>query len=92
MIVCHSARNCSQQPQQDRVSLSNDEETSDAYAIVGLFGRYRVTEAIAVEAGIENLLDEEYQPHLSGRSRVGASDVPVGERLPGAGRGGWVRL
>lgn len=78
--------------EQGRVSLSNDEETSDAYAIVGLFGRYRVTEAIAVEAGIENLLDEEYQPHLSGRSRVGASDVPVGERLPGAGRGGWVRI
>mgnify|MGYP001074190034 CR=1 FL=1 len=77
---------------QDRVSLSNDEETSDAYAVVGLFGRYRITEGIAIEAGVENLLDEEYQPHLSGRSRVGASDVPVGERMPGAGRGGWIRV
>ena len=77
---------------QDRVSLSNDEETSDAYAVVGLFGRYRVNEGIAIEAGVENLFDEEYQPHLSGRSRVGASDVPVADRLPGAGRGGWVRI
>ncbi|MBU2586785.1 MAG: TonB-dependent receptor [Alphaproteobacteria bacterium] len=77
---------------QDRVSLSNDEETSESYAVVGLFGRYRVTDGIAIEAGVENLFDEEYQPHLSGRSRVGLSDVPVGERLPGAGRGGWVRL
>lgn len=77
---------------QDRVSLSNDEEASDAYAVVGLFGRYLVSEGIAIEAGVENLFDEEYQPHLSGRSRVSLSDVPVGERLPGAGRGGWMRL
>lgn len=77
---------------QNRVSLSNDEEPSDAYAVVGLFGRYRVTEAFVIEAGVENLFDEEYQPHLSGRSRVGSSDVPLGERLPGAGQGGWVRI
>jgi iron complex outermembrane receptor protein len=77
---------------QNRVSQSNDEEASDGYAVVGLFGRYRFADGLAIEAGVENLLDTEYQPHLSGRSRAGASDVPVGERLPGAGRGGWVRV
>ena len=77
---------------QDKVSASNDEQPSDGYAVVGLFGRFAVSEAISIEAGVENLFDTEYQPHLAGRSRVGASDVVPGERLPGAGQGGWVRL
>lgn len=77
---------------QDKVSLSNDEEPSDGYAVVGLFGRYAISDGLAIEAGVENLFDTEYQPYLAGRSRVGASDVPVGERLPGVGRGGWVRV
>jgi iron complex outermembrane receptor protein len=77
---------------QDRVSASNDEQPSDGYTVVGLFGRYAISERLEIEAGIENLLDTEYQPHLAGRNRVGASDVPVGERLPGAGQSGWLRL
>ena len=77
---------------QDKVSASNDEQPSDGYAVVGLFSRFAVSEAISIEAGVENLFDTEYQPHLAGRSRVGASDVVLGERLPGAGQGGWVRL
>lgn len=78
--------------EQDKVSLSNDEEASDGYAVVGLFARYAFSEAIGIEAGVENLFDAEYASHLAGRNRVGASDVPIGERLPGAGQGGWVRL
>lgn len=77
---------------QNQVSLSNDEERSDGYAVVGLFGRYAASDGLAIEAGVENLFDTEYQPHLAGRSRVGASDVPVDERLLGAGIGGWVRV
>lgn len=78
--------------EQDKVSLSNDEEASDGYAVVGLFARYAFSEAIGIEAGVENLFDAEYAPHLAGRNRVGASDVAIGERLPGAGQGGWVRF
>ncbi|WP_162925127.1 TonB-dependent receptor [Aurantiacibacter odishensis] len=77
---------------QGKVSLANDEQPSDGYAVVGAFARYRVLDGVALEAGVENIFHTYYQPHLSGRSRVGASDVPVGERLPGQGRGGWVRL
>lgn len=77
---------------QKRVSVSNDEQTTGSYATLGLFARYALSEGLAIEAGAENLLDEAYAPHLAGRSRVGASDVAVGERLPGAGRGGWVRV
>ncbi|WP_199857777.1 TonB-dependent receptor [Erythrobacter sp. EC-HK427] len=77
---------------QEDVSLTNGEAASEGYAVVGLFARYGVTDAIALEAGVENLFDRFYQPHLSGRNRAGASDVPLGDRLPGAGRGVWLRL
>ena len=77
---------------QNRVSQTNGELPGDGYATLGLFARYAFSEGLAIEAGAENLLDERYAPHLAGRSRVGASDVPVGERLPGAGRGVWARV
>jgi iron complex outermembrane receptor protein len=77
---------------QDRVSRTNDELAGNGFAVVGLFARYAFSDGLALEAGVENLFDEEYAPHLAGRSRVGASDVPVGERLPGPGRGVWARL
>lgn len=77
---------------QPRVSRTNDEEPGEGFATIGLFARYALTESLALEAGVENLLDELYAPHLAGRSRVGASDVPLLERLPGPGRGVWTRL
>lgn len=77
---------------QNRVSQTNGELAGDGYATIGLFARYALTGTLAIEAGVENLLDAAYAPHLAGRSRVGASDVPVGERLPGPGRGVWARV
>jgi iron complex outermembrane recepter protein len=77
---------------QNRVSQTNGEQPGDGYATLGLFARATLTDGLAVEAGVENLLDEAYAPHLAGRSRVGASDVPAGERLPGPGRGVWARV
>jgi iron complex outermembrane receptor protein len=77
---------------QPNVSRTNDEVPGDGFAILGLFARYALTEGLALEAGVENLFDELYAPHLAGRSRVGASDVPLLERLPGPGRGVWTRL
>jgi iron complex outermembrane recepter protein len=78
--------------EQNRVSQTNSELAGDGYAIIGLFARYSLADGVAIEGGVENLLDESYAPHLAGRSRVGASDVPAGERLPGPGRGLWARL
>lgn len=77
---------------QKMVSVSNDELDSERYVVAGLFARYAVSEGLAIEAGVENLFDAEYQPHLAGRSRVGASDIQVGERLYGVGRGVWARV
>lgn len=77
---------------QNNVSRSNDELPGEGFATIGVFARYALGEGLALEAGVENLLNELYAPHLAGRSRVGASDVPLLERLPGPGRGVWARL
>ncbi|MGY6550558.1 MAG: TonB-dependent receptor [Erythrobacter sp.] len=77
---------------QPRVSRTNDEEPATGFAVVGLFARYAFDDHFALEAGVENLFDERFAPHLAGRSRVGASDVPLLDRLPGAGRGVWTRV
>lgn len=77
---------------QSEVSISNDEQPSGGYAVVGIFGHFDLTNEIALEAGVENLFDKSYQPHLAGRNRVADSDIPVGERLYGPGRGAWLRV
>lgn len=77
---------------QPKVSRTNDEEPGAGFTVLGLFARFGLGEGLALEAGVENLLDKRYAPHLAGRSRVGASDVPLLERLPGPGRGFWTRL
>lgn len=77
---------------QTKVSTTNGELPSSSYAVFGLFGGYALMPGMRVEAGVENLFDTYYQPHLAGVNRVGASDVPPGEKLPGAARGAWLRL
>ena len=76
---------------QAKVSATNGETASGGYAMVNLFASLTLAPDVVLDAGIENLFDRFYQPHLAGLNRVGASDVPVGQRLPGAGRGVWVR-
>jgi len=77
---------------QTHVSVGNDETPSEGYAVVNLRGEWRLRPGLQLEAGVENLFDRDYRPHLAGRNRVAESDVALGERLPGAGRGVFVAL
>ena len=77
---------------QAHVSVGNDETPSDGYAVVNLRGAWRLRPGLQLEAGVENLFDRDYRAHLAGRNRVAGSDVALGERLPGAGRGAFVTL
>ncbi|MFT4913015.1 MAG: iron complex outermembrane receptor protein [Brevundimonas sp.] len=72
---------------QNHVSTTNDEVASGGYAVVNLRGTWRLRPGVQLEAGVENLFDRDYRAHLAGRNRVAESDVALGERLPGAGRG-----
>jgi iron complex outermembrane receptor protein len=71
---------------QDDVSAFNAEPTSDGYAVVNLRAGFTFREHLNVDVALENLFDENYADHLAGINRVLRSDVPVGARIPGAGR------
>lgn len=42
--------------------------------------------------GMDNVFDNSYTNHLAGINRVRASDVAVGEKLPGPGRNVFARV
>ncbi|MDJ0904779.1 MAG: TonB-dependent receptor [Woeseiaceae bacterium] len=71
---------------QDRVSSINNELETPGYWLVNLGFRWNPVQSLRVEARVDNLFDEAYQNHVTGINRAAGSDVPVGERLWGAGR------
>ncbi|MEQ8233107.1 MAG: TonB-dependent receptor [Gammaproteobacteria bacterium] len=78
---------------QNDVSATNDEPRSAGYGLLNLYGQYAWPRSgLTVTAGIENLLDKTYRPHLNGINRVAASDVAVGARIPGDGLNGFVQV
>lgn len=77
---------------QDRVSATNDEAETPGYVVLSVYGDWTVRPGLRLSAGVENLLDQVYEDHLAGYNRNGRSDVALGERIPGAGRGVFLRL
>jgi iron complex outermembrane receptor protein len=78
--------------EQTNVSAYNNEPVTPGYVVVNLRAGYRFNAHLRLDAGIENLLDEDYADHLDGINRVAGSDVAVGARLPGYGRFAYVSL
>lgn len=78
--------------EQDRVSLTNDEARTPGYVVVNLYGRWDVRPGVEVAAGVENLFDQTARDHLAGYNRNPASDIGLGERLPGNGISAGLRL
>lgn len=77
---------------QSEVSVTNSEPETPGYVVLNIYGDWQVKEGVKLSAGVENLLDQVYRDHLSGINRNGFGDVAVGSRVPGAGRGVFVRL
>jgi len=75
---------------QHHVSATNGEQSSSGYAVTNISGQWTVRPGVSLSAGIENLFDRNYAPHLAGYNRVNDSDVPVGARLPAPGRSGFL--
>ena len=78
--------------EQENVSATNSEAPSAGYIVLNAFGSWTVRDGVKLSAGVENLLDHRYEDHLAGYNRISGSDVALGSRLPGAGRGVFVRL
>ncbi len=72
-------------PQHD-VAVFNDELTSPGYAVLNLRAGYTFGGHFDVDLVAENLFDRRYVEHLAGINQILDSDVPVGARIPEAGR------
>jgi len=77
---------------QGRVSVTNSEARTAGYVLAAVHGYWLAVPGVRIDAGIENLLDRSYTEHLAGYNRNAGSSIPVGARLPGAGRSAFVRL
>lgn len=77
---------------QKKVSATNGEAPSAGYILMNLYGHWLIRDGLRADFGIENLFDRHYLEHLAGYNRIARSDVPLGGRLPGAGRSAFVRL
>lgn len=66
---------------------TNNSNPTDGYGLLNLYGQFsQGDKGIQVQAGIENILDENYTDHLTGFNRNSGSSIAVGQRLNGAGR------
>ncbi|MCP5146362.1 MAG: TonB-dependent receptor [Gammaproteobacteria bacterium] len=77
---------------QRKVSATNGERETGGYGVLNLYASWSPNQRLSLVGGVENLLDKRYSEHLAGYNRVTGSDVAVGARLPGAGRGVFLRL
>jgi iron complex outermembrane receptor protein len=79
--------------EQDQVSETNGELPTDDYALVNISTWWQLRSSLRLVAGVDNPLDEDFESHLSGLNRVdGNADLARGERLPGYGINGFVRV
>ena len=77
---------------QNRVSVTNDEEKTPGFVTLNLYGEWTPAAGVSVMAGVENLTNKLYRQHLAGYNQNTDSDVELNQRLPGAGRGGFLRV
>jgi iron complex outermembrane receptor protein len=77
---------------QNHVAATNSEVPSAGYILANISGYWLIREGVRLDLGIENLFDTYYLDHLAGYNRITGSDVPLGSRLPGAGRTAFVRI
>ena len=77
---------------QTRVSVTNSEAPSAGHVLANIAGYWVIRDGIRLDLGIQNLFDSYYLEHLAGYNRITGSDVPLGARLPGAGRSAFARI
>lgn len=71
---------------QDKVSGYNGESPTAGYGILNALVQWEMLPRLLMTVGVRNMLDKRYQAHVGGVNRVAGVDIPLGERLYGAGR------
>jgi len=77
---------------QDRISVTNLEQTTDGYSLLNLSGLIDFGMGAELRVGVENLLDEDYFDHLAAYNRAFNPDIAMRSRMPGLGRNVYGRL
>ena len=77
----------------DPASPRNRAEKTPGYVLFHAYARWDLPgRGLILVAGVENLGDREYADPMSGFNRVPGGTAPLGRRLPGAGRNGFLKL
>lgn len=71
---------------QDKVDPRFPETETPGYQVVNLKGGFRLPRGFNLEAGIENLFDQDYTRHLNRRAPLPTGDLARGEKIPMPGR------
>ena len=77
---------------QSRVASVQGEEKTAGYGLINLDIQYQWSPELRMALRMDNLLDKQYSPHLTGVNRVRGTKVAVGEKLPAAGRTLYLNL
>ncbi|MEZ5895583.1 MAG: TonB-dependent receptor [Parvularculaceae bacterium] len=77
---------------QSHVSATNSEAMTDGYGLMNFYADFELANGVRLAAGVENIFDKRYEDHLAGYNRIAGSDIAPGDRLPGVGRGVFVRI
>lgn len=79
--------------EQDKVSRTNGETSTDDYSLLNFSSWWQATVNLRLVAGVDNVLDEDYEDHLAGRNRVmGNPALPRGSKIPGYGINAFLRM
>lgn len=71
---------------QSKVSAINHEKPSAGYGLMNVKFAYYLGQNWLLTAGVDNLFNKYYTPHLAGTNRAAGKPQQVGEKLPATGR------
>jgi len=77
---------CRLAARQDKIDNDFPESETPGYAVFHLRGGFEVFDRLRIDAGVENLFDQEYTEHLTPWAAVGAGDLKQGDEIPEPGR------
>ncbi len=77
---------------QNSIDTLFPEDTTSSWDVYHLRGGINLNDTLALEAGIENLFDEEYSKHLTREAMLATGDLTAGAEIPEPSRYGYVSL
>jgi len=77
---------CRLAARQAKIDSDFPENETPGFAVFHLRGGFEVFHRLRIDAGLENLFDQEYTEHLTPWAAVGAGDLKQGDEIPEPGR------